>query len=160
MTNSEPSVNLFVYGTLRREERKLIKPDRFDFPEFRRNTFIETRSILDHAPFIGFATTSGILFDVGHYPALIHGEGSVYGEVYQVHPVGLRMIDFLEGFEENNPEKSHYLRKETEVLLKRTKSIKSHAYFYNEEITNLPLITSGDYCLYLKEQKRQNAISK
>ena len=160
MPHSKPSVNLFVYGTLRQEERRLIKPDRFDIPAFRRNAYIETGSILDHAPFIGFATTSGILFDVGRYPAMIQGDGSVFGEVYQVHPEGLRMIDLLEGFEEDHPEKSHYLRMETKVLLKGTKSIQSHAYFYNEEIKDLPLILSGDYSQYLKEQKKQNATSK
>ena len=160
MPHSKLSLNLFVYGTLRREERRLVKPNRLDIPAFRRNAYIETGNILDDAPFVGFATTSGILFDVGHYPAMIQGDRSVFGEVYQIHPEGLRMIDLLEGFDKDHPEKSHYLRKETEVLLKGTKRIRSHAYFYNEEIKDLPRILSGDYFEYLKNQKSKDKISE
>ena len=82
MAKKNATVNLFVYGTLRREERQRITPDRFDIPAFRRNAFLETGKILDNAPFLGFATTSGKLFDVGRYPGMIEGEGQVYGEVY------------------------------------------------------------------------------
>ena len=83
MSKSDSRVNLFVYGTLRCEERHKVRPESFDIPASRRNAFIETGNILDEAPFIGFATTPGTLFDVGRYPALIKGEGIVYGEIYR-----------------------------------------------------------------------------
>ena len=102
MDKKNVSVNLFVYGTLRREERQRITPDRFDIPAFRRNAFLETGKILDDAPFLGFATTSGKLCDLGRYPGMIEGEGQVYGEVYQVESDGLSMIDLLEGFDPKN----------------------------------------------------------
>ena len=48
-------------------------PKSFDIPSFRRNAFLETGKILDDAPFLGFATTSGKLFDLGRYPGMIEG---------------------------------------------------------------------------------------
>ena len=45
MDKKDAFVNLFVYGTLRREERQRITPDRFDIPAFRRNAILETGEI-------------------------------------------------------------------------------------------------------------------
>ena len=156
MSKSDSPVNLFVYGTLRREERHKVRPGSFNIPASRRNAFIETGNILDEAPFIGFATTPGTLFDVGRYPALIKGEGTVYGEVYRVEPEGLRRIDLLEGFEEEDPAQSHYLRIDVKVLLNGAESLKAQAYFYNHETDHLSLIPSGDYCRYLEEQRSKD----
>ncbi len=153
MAKKNASVNLFVYGTLRREERQRITPDRFDIPAFRRNAFLETGKILDDAPFLGFATTSGKLFDVGRYPGMIEGEGQVYGEVYQVEPDGLSMIDLLEGFDPENLSESHYLRQEVELMVNGNEKLNGEAYYYNLEIDHLPLIPSGDYCQYLEAQR-------
>ena len=102
MNNSTDKIRLFVYGTLLSFGRQIISPDKFDIPVFRRNTFIHIGSVLDRSIFLGSATTSGMLYDVGRYPAMVTGKGTVYGEVYLIDQNGLRYIDLFEGFEENN----------------------------------------------------------
>jgi gamma-glutamylcyclotransferase (GGCT)/AIG2-like uncharacterized protein YtfP len=53
--------HLFVYGTLRRHTL-----------------------LLEHATFLGDATTEGILYNLGSYPGLVRGTTPVAGELYEI----------------------------------------------------------------------------
>ena len=148
-TMTRDSIRLFVYGTLRCFQRELIEPDAFDIPESRKNAFFRTHTLLEKSPFLGMAKTRGILYDVGRYPAMVSGDGTVVGEVYDVEPEQLKTIDLLEGYEEQDPSSSDYIRIRVPVIFDDTESDEAEVYFYNRTFQGLTLIESGDYCQYL-----------
>jgi gamma-glutamylcyclotransferase (GGCT)/AIG2-like uncharacterized protein YtfP len=70
---------VFIYGTLRRDERNHAQ--------------------LDGARFVGHAYTAPryALVDLGEYPALLEGgTDAVHGEVYEVEPSHLERLDAFE----------------------------------------------------------------
>lgn len=72
---------LFVYGTLRRNERNVRHP------------------LLAGAAFEGAAVARGRLLDLGAYPGFIEGDGPVAGELWAVREDALRRLDEYEGDE-------------------------------------------------------------
>jgi gamma-glutamylcyclotransferase (GGCT)/AIG2-like uncharacterized protein YtfP len=118
----EPTA-LFVYGTLKRGQLNcsLVEP---------------------HAQLIEAADTSGQLFDVGLFPALVEGKGTVHGELIQVDaedlPCVLSVIDRLEDFRPEDPEGSMYVRRIVEVTTESNHRVLAYAYFYNCEHPSLP----------------------
>ena len=142
------SIRLFVYGTLRRFQREIIEPDAFDIPESRKNAFFRTQTLLEKSLCLGMAKTRGILYDVGRYPAMVSGNGTVVGEVYDLEPEQLKIIDLLEGYEEKAPSCSHYIRIRVPVIFEDAKSDEAEVYLYNRTVHGLTLIESGDYCQF------------
>ena len=107
---SEPTVNLFVYGTLMRGEANFVQIERF------------ARSIRP-------GTVEGVLVDLGAYPALVAGEGRVRGVVLEIEPVALEITDRIESY---HPERRRclYLRQEMVVLLDTRETVAAWAYFF------------------------------
>ena len=71
---------VFVYGTLKREE-----PNHY---------------ILENVKgkFIDRATIKGTMYDLGAFPGIrLEGDGTIYGEVFEVEGDGIRPLDRLEG---------------------------------------------------------------
>ena len=69
---------VFVYGTLMRGGRY--------------------HHLIAHCRFVGKARAAGYaLFDLGPYPAMVEGSGSVSGELYDVDAGTLLSLDELEG---------------------------------------------------------------
>lgn len=118
----EPTA-FFVYGTLKRGQlnRPLIEP---------------------HARLVERAHTRGQLFDVGLFPALVEGEGTVHGELVQFDamdvPRLLSVIDGLEDFRPEDPGGSMYVRRIVEVTTESNHRVLAHAYFYNCNHPSLP----------------------
>ena len=79
------------------------------------------RRRVDHdLAYAGRGTISGVLFDLGIYPAAVPAADShVWGEVYEMsHPtIVLQALDELEGFRAAEPESSLYTRMLTPVTL-------------------------------------------
>ena len=148
-TMTRDSIRLFVYGTLRRFQREIIKPDAFDIPESRKNAFFQSHTLLEKTLCLGMAKTRGILYDVGLYPAMVFGDRTIVGEVYDLEPEQLKTIDLLEGYEEKDPARSHYIRIRVPVIFEDAKSDEAEVYLYNRTVRGLTLIESGDYCQYL-----------
>jgi gamma-glutamylcyclotransferase (GGCT)/AIG2-like uncharacterized protein YtfP len=70
---------VFVYGTLRRGERRDI------------NLLLPTPF------FVGYGQTPGVLYDLGAYPGVrLGGSQFVHGEVYQISPELERQLDEIE----------------------------------------------------------------
>ena len=62
---------IFVYGTLRYGH--------------------ERHNVLENARFVGYGFIKGFkLYDLGPYPAIAKGNGTVYGEVYEISPETLK----------------------------------------------------------------------
>ncbi len=107
----------------------------------------------DKLHYVGRGAIQGALFDVGLYPAAVPGpDGHVWGEVYEMSdaPRVLAALDEIEGYSEDDLDRSLYRREQTDVLLPDTRFARAWAYFYNAPLGRAPRIASGDYLEYLK----------
>jgi gamma-glutamylcyclotransferase (GGCT)/AIG2-like uncharacterized protein YtfP len=125
--------NLFVYGTLRRDTQHEL-----------------FRLLARRARFLGDATVSGKLYDLGNYPGLIYpGNGRVLGEVYEIdRPYWESVIDRLDEYEgctPSDPQPHEYRREVVSVQLTSGETLPAWAYVLNREPRNLREIQSGDY---------------
>src|SRR5947207_8738891 len=95
----------------------------------------------------------GSLFDVGLYPAAVPApEGHVWGEVYEMTDPSsvLAALDEIEGYRHEHPERSLYLRGQTDVVLPDGTIARAWAYFYNAPLGRAERIASGDYLEHVK----------
>jgi gamma-glutamylcyclotransferase (GGCT)/AIG2-like uncharacterized protein YtfP len=111
---------LFVYGTLMRG--------------FTLHALLEGR-----ADFVGPGEVSGLLFDLGRYPAALRdGGGVVRGEVYRLKDPGLwRALDSAEG--------SQYHSGEAGVRLAEGRQVTACIYWYVGSLARAVPIPGGDY---------------
>jgi gamma-glutamylcyclotransferase (GGCT)/AIG2-like uncharacterized protein YtfP len=102
---------------------------------------------------LGRGTITGLLYDLGPYPAVVHGAGKVWGEVFEVDATVLAALDAIEAFYPDEPaDKSEYIREEASVCLVETNtSISAWFYRFNRSIAGKRLIEHGDYLKFLDE---------
>jgi gamma-glutamylcyclotransferase (GGCT)/AIG2-like uncharacterized protein YtfP len=103
--------------------------------------------------YVGRGAIRAALFDLGLYPAAIPApDGHVWGEVYEVGDPDavLAALDAIEGVRTDDPDRSLYLRQQTEVLLPDGSVAPAWVYFYNAPLGRAPRIVSGDYLEYVK----------
>lgn len=110
--------------------------------------------------FKGRGSIQAALFDLGIYPAAIPTEdnGKVWGEVYETSEPGavLAVLDEIEGYRPNQPDRSLYMRVLVDVTLDAARrgasqatQVKAWTYFYNAPLGRAQRITSGDYLEHL-----------
>jgi len=107
----------------------------------------------DKLIYVGRGAIRAALFDVGLYPAAVPApEGHVWGEVYEMTDAAavLAALDEIEGHRPDHPDRSLYLRHETDVVLPDGRVAPASAYFYNAPLGRAPRIRSGDYLEYMK----------
>ena len=92
--------------------------------------------------------TGANLFDLGPYPAMtegveraiVHGEVHTYSEPFEI----IKRFDHIEGYNEETPKISHYIRKKVEVVIgKKGETVEAWAYFLNTENGNDPVEKGG-----------------
>jgi gamma-glutamylcyclotransferase (GGCT)/AIG2-like uncharacterized protein YtfP len=127
---------LFIYGTL--------------MPGLR----LETE--MHGARFIGTAQVSGRLVDVGRYPGLLPGDGSVSGEVYEADDAHLARLDGVEGMVPGDRAASQYWREEVTVLSGPLQGKRVQTYVYNRPTDGCTPIPHGDYRRYIREVGRDS----
>lgn len=120
--------NVFVYGTLMRGEA-------------------------NHANYLcsdwcrGKATVSGFeMYDIGAFPGIVPGEGTVPGELYEVGYETLKKLDHLEG------EGNLYIRRSVPVATSAGDRTFAWAYIYNDDIDGREMIPAWrrqDYVWYV-----------
>ena len=112
------------------------------------------RAGIDHKlTYVGRGAIRAALFDLGLYPAAVPApDGHVWGEVYEMTdaPAVLGALDEIEGYRPDHPDRSLYVRQETEVVLPDGQFAMASAYFYNAPLGRAPRIRSGDYLEYVK----------
>jgi len=111
------------------------------------------RRVDDDLAYAGRGSISGLLFDLGIYPAAVPAADSqVWGEVFEMsHPtIVLQALDELEGFRAAEPESSLSTRMLTPVTLEDGRVVEAWAYFYNAPLGRAERIYSGDYLEHLK----------
>lgn len=102
---------------------------------------------LNSSTFNGLGMINAGLYDLGSYPGITESNGAVFGEVYDIDLSTLLALDCIEGYDDNYPEGSLYIRKEVDVtLLNDGSSIKVYTYFYNAaNLDQFEYISAGDY---------------
>jgi len=107
-------MHLFVYGTLMdKSPRRMLR------------TLAEQRGVT--VVNLGPACTPGILYDMGWFPALTHGDGVVHGELFVVPDSLIERLDQYEGAPRL------YTRQEVAVTLgagNDTRTAWATAYFF------------------------------
>jgi gamma-glutamylcyclotransferase (GGCT)/AIG2-like uncharacterized protein YtfP len=116
---------LFVYGTLMDASPKRA------LRHFASVANLTIRSL-------GPATTTGVLYDLGWFPALVQGDGTVHGELFEVADELLPRLDAYE----NAPRL--YTREEVDVL-NAGATVKAFAYFIVQTPPPSARIESGDW---------------
>lgn len=103
---------VFVYGTLLHGEAN--------------------HTLIEDSLFIGKGRIYGHkMYDVGYYPGIIPGDGTVLGELYEVTDETLIRLDWLEG------EGSLYIRKSMPVQMESGETCDAFIYEYNHDIKGL-----------------------
>ena len=107
----------------------------------------------DKLTYVGRGAIHAALFDVGLYPAAVPApEALVWGEVYAMRDrdTVLAALDEIEGYRVDDPDRSLYLRQETDVRLPDGTFAKASVYFYNAPLGRAPRIASGDYLEHVR----------
>ena len=133
---------LFVYGSLR---------SGFQHPAY--------AYISDNFTLVGPGKIKGRLYDMGEYPAAIPAEEGAFiiGELYQLKENldfywVIEQIDDYEGINVEEGETPLFKRETVDVYL-NDRTITAWVYWYNGDVTNRPVIKSGDILEYI--QKKQ-----
>lgn len=126
---------LFVYGTLRRGSGSLMG-----------------ERLASEATWVGDATVSGALYDMGPFPALVASDDAgerVHGEVWSMMPdraeALIAMLDQYEGFAPDARFGSLFLRLRTVVRFDDGSEQQAWMYAYNMPPENAPRIPGGDW---------------
>ncbi|MCS7013973.1 MAG: gamma-glutamylcyclotransferase [Chloroherpetonaceae bacterium] len=125
-------MKLFVYGTLRRG--------------------LERHWLLQNSSYLGDGTIRARLYDLGDYPGIKKGNGTVYGELYEVDAPTLARLDEEEDYMPSCESQSLYLRRWVTVRDRNGKRQRAFAYFYNGTVCESRRIVHGDYCRYRHEK--------
>jgi gamma-glutamylcyclotransferase (GGCT)/AIG2-like uncharacterized protein YtfP len=103
--------------------------------------------------YTGRGSIRAALFDLGIYPAAIpvEDDSKVWGEVYDTADAAavLAVLDEIEGFRPNEPDRSLYTRVLTDVVLDDGRAMQAWVYFYNAPLGRAQRIESGDYLEHL-----------
>ena len=85
--------------------------------------------------------TKGVLYNVACFPALIHGEEAVKGEIFYISDESynqvVRSMDWLEGYDQDYLKDSMYIREIVEVEKEDGNKIECYTYIWNESIDGL-----------------------
>lgn len=93
----------------------------------------------------------GHLYDLGEYPGLVAGDGTVAGELYQIcDPSVFEVLDKYEEYYPHDRDNSHYMR--TRLALDEPK-VDAWVYLYNKAILGNLRVASGDWGAYTLERK-------
>jgi len=139
----DPGVyQLFVYGSLR---------SGFRSPAY--------EYISRYFHLVGDAKVKGKLYDLGEYPAAKPTSENkfVIGELYRINNEnefawGIGQLDDYEGVHVGFDETQLYRRDITEVYI-GDKTTNAWIYWYDGDVTNKPVIESGDVLQYMEQKK-------
>ena len=122
---------LFVYGTLRKECESGAH-----------------KEYLRRADYVSPAKIRGQLFMVDYYPGLVLSETEHWaiGEIYLLEDEAqLHDLDVYEGCAKKSPQPHEYERRMAEVILSSGEIMQAWTYVYQQDITELKMIDSGDF---------------
>lgn len=108
---------------------------------------------------VGAVTVPGILVDMGNYPAAVpagDSSTSIKGELYVIkNPAELSWaIGQLDDYEGAVPEvgETPLYRRDTVPVTVNNETVAASIYWFNGDVSNKPVIHSGDVIAYLLEK--------
>jgi gamma-glutamylcyclotransferase (GGCT)/AIG2-like uncharacterized protein YtfP len=124
LTQSPRFDYVFVYGTLMKG-------------------MIREREMKDGSNFYCQGSAKGLLYDIGDYPGMAHGEGIVHGEVYKASDMFelIQRLDWIEGCGGNDP---LFDRTIQEIDTEKGK-VWAYVYHYARPVESYSQIQSGDW---------------
>lgn len=137
---------VFVYGTLRHGQHN-----------YKRYLFDRTAAELP-------AIILGELYEVrgGGFPCMVDGRNLVFGELMAIQPeryeATVRDLDRLEGYSEDEPERSMYHRRRSEVRLEDGSIVEAWAYYWNPRYASDmigPRIKGGDWNEHIQNSRKR-----
>lgn len=99
----------------------------------------------------GEGLVAGRLYDLGRYPGLLAGGGTVRVEIYE--PLDehlLAYLDEFEGYDPSRPDSSQYLRVQTDLV---EPGGEVWIYRYNRSVEGKPPVPSGCWESYWRESR-------
>lgn len=94
----------------------------------------------------GTCTIQGLLYDLGDYPGVVAGQGSVAGELFEIRDLTVfRDLDQYERYDALDPDSSLYIRR---LVRLQEPTVDAWIYLYNRDIEGKPIIPSGDWAKY------------
>lgn len=130
----------------------------FVYGSLRTRCYNYEKYLKDKVKYFQRAIIEGKLYHIENkgYPAAIHGEGIVYGELMEFYDYKevIKILDDLEEYNENNINNSMYIREKVEVtLLDGSKEI-AYVYIYNKEckenkLDKLIEVPNNDWIKYM-----------
>lgn len=105
------------------------------------------------AELLGLGSVRGVLHDCGAWPAMLHGEGRVVGELWRAESPGvlLRTLDTLEGFAGWGDSRSLFLRGLAQVEMESGEAVLAWTYRYSASPCEGVVIPGGDWILRARE---------
>jgi gamma-glutamylcyclotransferase (GGCT)/AIG2-like uncharacterized protein YtfP len=80
-------------------------------------TLMEEPELVRLGTYLGLAQIPGLLYDLGAFPALVEGEGIVYGRLWLPDNCeSVSLIDRIEGFDPRNQSGSQYDRRRIRLV--------------------------------------------
>ncbi|MCR6721668.1 MAG: gamma-glutamylcyclotransferase [Chitinophagaceae bacterium] len=138
---SPQNFNLFVYGSL----RSGFKSPAYDY-------------ITRYFDFVSDGKVRGYLYDLGEYPAALPttDDAFIVGELYVARDRGqfdyvIAQLDDYEGVTPEPGETALYNRILSEIETEKG-TVSAWVYWYNGNITDRPIVESGDIMEYLKNK--------
>lgn len=108
------------------------------------------RRVADN-PFLGAGFVAGKLWDLGSFPGLVPGRGTVFGEMYALSDQELESMDWFEGANTNPP---FYIRERRTVRLEGKRTVSAWVYRYGEKMyPSQGDVVGGDWIKYLHAHK-------
>ncbi len=129
---------VFVYGTLRKGDCRFV--------------ILEGCECLHEEAFVdGFE-----MLNFGSFPGIVPGAGRIVGEIYEIDDELLAQLDRIEGYREDDPKNSLYIRQKVDAFYADGGSIPGPdgsggevlTYVFNERpgrLQHREVITSGDW---------------
>jgi gamma-glutamylcyclotransferase (GGCT)/AIG2-like uncharacterized protein YtfP len=101
---------------------------------------------------MGTCSIDGKLYDLGAYPGMVEGKGTVLGELYDVLDASVLIpLDRYEEFDPQNPSGSLFIRRR--IRLKDPK-VDSWVYFFNGSVRGKKRIQGGDWIRFIQDRSK------
>lgn len=97
------------------------------------------------------------MYDLGSYPGVVRGQGTIWGEVYEISGDTLRKLDEVEGY--RGREDDLYVRDSVTVYFDQRRKFKetgAQMYVYNQDINGRDPVPEGDYSARVGMPKLMN----
>lgn len=116
--------------------------------------------ITKYFEFVGPATVNGTLYDLGDYPAATPDDTThrIVGELYKIRnehqlSYAIAQLDDYEGVSPEQGETPNYKRALSSIN-NNNNTVSAWVYWFNHNISDRPVIESGDVLEYLKARQQ------